>query len=197
MKRRQRGFTLLEVLVTLVAFGLLMVGLMQGGRFGLAAWRAQDSGAWRNADLEAADRILRLLITEAHPGTKDDPPAFVGLPGGIVLRTALPQMADGASARGVDAALGIEAGRALVLRWSPHGAGGARVTQDTLLAGLDHIEFAYWRAPSRSAPGGWQREWREAKLPALVKVRLEFPARDRRHWPDIVASPMRDRPIDP
>jgi len=29
-------------------------------------------------------------------------------------------------------------------------------------------------------------------LPRLIRVRLEFPPNDPRHWPDIIASPMRE-----
>ena len=38
---RDAGFTLLEVLVSLVVTGLILAGLAQGFRFGVAAWDAQ------------------------------------------------------------------------------------------------------------------------------------------------------------
>jgi prepilin-type N-terminal cleavage/methylation domain-containing protein len=38
---RQKGFTLLELLVALVVLGLLVVGLNQGVRAGLTMWGAQ------------------------------------------------------------------------------------------------------------------------------------------------------------
>ncbi len=187
----QDGFTLLEVMVTLVAFGLLLVGLAQGGQFGLAAWRAQEGGGRRLAELEAVDRTLRGLIAQAHPGTEAEAPAFDGRPGGMVFRSVLPQAAL-AGGRGIDAVLGLDAARALVLRWAPRGGGEG--AEERLLAGLDRIEFAYWQPPAAGVPGQWLRSWRAPVLPGLIRVRLVFPAGDRRHWPDIVASPLRERP---
>jgi prepilin-type N-terminal cleavage/methylation domain-containing protein len=41
-RRRQGGFTLLEVLISLVILGFLLVGLTYGLRAGLALWAAQQ-----------------------------------------------------------------------------------------------------------------------------------------------------------
>jgi len=195
--RRQAGFTLLEVLVALVVFGFLMVGVMQGTRFGITAWRFQSDGSRRASELEAVDRTLRQLIAQAHPGTLDTPPAFAGAAGGLVFRTLLPQSGGGLAARAVDAAIGLDAQRRMVLRWSVHSAGGRRgAREDVLLAGLDHIELAYWRPAEGGDAAGWQRSWSGPVLPALVRVRLAFPPGDRRHWPDIVAAPMQVRPTE-
>jgi general secretion pathway protein J len=40
MKTRDAGYTLLEMLVALVVFGLVMAGIAQSFRFGLTAWSA-------------------------------------------------------------------------------------------------------------------------------------------------------------
>jgi general secretion pathway protein J len=196
MSRRDAGFTLLELLVALTIFGLLMAGLAEGTRFGLAAWRAQDAGDGRQSDLEAADRVLRHLVTQAMPGRAGAPAAFDGRPGGLAWRSDLPGAGGLAPLRDVDVALGLDAGRRLVLRWTPHTLppGQPRIArEEVVLAGLDHVEFAYWPAgPSAT----WLRDWHLPVLPALVRIRLVFPDGDRRHWPAIVAAPGRDPPIE-
>jgi general secretion pathway protein J len=81
-----------------------------------------------------------------------------------------------------------------MLRWRPY----LRATrlrplpppnETELLRGVSRIELAFWRPG-----GGWVSTWRSPDLPALVRVRLDFPSGDPRHWPDIVASPALDRP---
>ena len=61
--RRERGFTLLETLVALVVLGLLVVGLTHGVNVGLALWQAQSHRIGEAADLDAAERTLRNLLS--------------------------------------------------------------------------------------------------------------------------------------
>ena len=62
MKRSQDGFTLLEMLVALVVFGLLMAGLGQSMRYGLKAWTAEGLSAASAERMAAVDTALRRLI---------------------------------------------------------------------------------------------------------------------------------------
>ena len=65
--RRQGGFTLLEMVVVVAVLGLLMVGLTHGVRTGLALWEAQSRRVGDTAELDAAARILRSLLTGITP----------------------------------------------------------------------------------------------------------------------------------
>ena len=60
---RQSGFTLLEMLVVVIVLGLLMVGLTQGVRAGMALWGAQQRRVGETAELDASARVLRILLT--------------------------------------------------------------------------------------------------------------------------------------
>jgi general secretion pathway protein J len=198
MRARQAGFTLLELLVALVVLGLLMLALTQGTRFGLTAWEMQARGIATRDDLAAADRALRRMIEQMHPGTADEEPHVAGLPGALSFRTELPLPAGVAPATPVQAALGVVATQRLVLRWTPYPAATrlgppAPAVETVLLRGVDHLELAYWRPARRGDAGGWQRDWRLRELPGLVRIRIVFPPGDPRHWPDIVAAPMRAR----
>lgn len=200
-RAREAGFTLLEILVALTVLGFIMLGLGQGLRFGLSAWSTQARTIAARDELGAAERLLRDVIARIEPNPQGEPPRFRGLPGAMQFRTRLPMAAEAFAFRTVDAALGVDADRRLVLRLLPNptalaGAGARPVIAETLLNGVDRLELAYWRPARRTEPAAWVRDWDEQALPALVRLRIAFAAGDRRHWPDIVAAPVRDPALD-
>jgi general secretion pathway protein J len=189
------GFTLLEVLVALVVFGLLMGGLTQGVRFGLQAWQTQARNLAQRGDLDAVDRTLRSLVAEAVPGD------FGGLPIDFTARqhsleflTELPIAAGAAGTRAAEVRLAVDAAHHLDLFWRPHQGiplGPPRPpTRTVLLDGVDRLDLSYWQ-PTASG-GTWVRAWSAQVLPSLVRIRIVFPAADGRHYPDIVVAPRRD-----
>lgn len=200
-RAREAGFTLLEILVALTVLGFIMLGLGQGLRFGLSAWSTQVRTIAARDELGAAERLLRDVIARIEPNPQGEPPRFLGLPGAMRFRTRLPLAAEALAFRIVDAALGVDADHRLMLRLLPNptalvGAGPRPVIAETLLSGVDRLEVAYWRPARRTVPGAWVREWEDAELPALVRLRIAFAAGDRRRWPDIVAAPVRDSVTD-
>jgi general secretion pathway protein J len=191
---RTAGFTLLEILVALVVLGFLMVGLTQGVRLGLMAWGMQERLIAQRGDLDAVDRALRQFIAQMDPGTRADPVQATGTETQFAFTSALPLTADGGSA---DMLLMADPAHHLVLRWLPH-LHARRIGPpppphvEVLLDRIERVRFAYWR-PS-TAGGGWTGTWGAKSLPALVRVRIEFVQGDPRHWPDIVAAPLRTAP---
>ena len=194
---RGGGFTLLELLVALVVLGVLLVELSQAIRAGLRAWASETLRADRGGDLDAIDRALRGLIRLADPGTPTDPRTLTGTGERLVLTTRLPLAAGLPGQRSIDALLLVDDQHRFVLRWLPHlhaiRFGPAPAVRETvLLTGVQQVAFAYW--PAAPASGRWAPSWTDAGPPALVRIRVVFPAGDRRHWPDIVAAPTLDRP---
>ena len=188
--RSDAGFTLLEVLAALVVLGLLMAGLSGGVRLGLRAWDQQERAVAGQGDLDAADRALRQLIAGIDPGTPTRIGRVDGGVGRLGMVTALPASA---AARMADVALGLDGDR-LVMRWTPQEPGvrlgpAPPAGEAELLRGVSSVRFAYW---PRDGRGGWRDTWDRQDLPALIRVRLSLSG--GRHWPDIVAAPMRERP---
>jgi general secretion pathway protein J len=190
--QRQRGFTLLEVLISLVLLGLLFAALGQGVRFGLSAWALQEKASGRVESLEATDRGLRLLIEAMEPSAigaaqtavvgRHDQMSFVG---------ALPSAA--AIDRRAEMTLSLTNHGRLVLRWRPyrHEKGPpSPEAESLLLEGVERVEFAYWRPAASGIKGGWVSEWQRPGLPGLVRIHLQFGKNDPRHWPDIVIAPI-------
>lgn len=193
--RHQGGFTLLEVLVALVVLGMLVLGLTQGIHFGLKTWASQTRTIAAHEDLDAVDRTLRRLIESMDPGSPAEAVSIDGSASSFAFPSELPDFAAALPSRRADVALGVDAAHRLVLRWTPHlhavRLGPAPPAQQSeLLRGVDHVELAYW--PS-GAGGGWQTLWKQPLPPALVRIRLVFTEGDKRHWPDIIAAPIRDR----
>lgn len=187
---RDSGFTLLEILVALVVLGFLMAGLAQGVRFGLTAWGMQDRLIERRGDLDAVDRLLRQLVARMDPGTRRDPPSIAGTEFRLAFTSVLPIAAGGEDA---DVALGTDSRHQLVLRWTPHlhatrTAPAPAPHIEELLGGVQRVELAYWQ------DGRWGRDWSAKALPELIRIRIVFPDGDHRHWPDIVARPVRANP---
>jgi general secretion pathway protein J len=189
------GFTLLEILVALVVFGFVMVGLTQGVQFGLHARALQSRTIDARSALETTDRVLRNLIAQMDPGSTDRPATVAGSEHSLRFATTLPDGETGLNVRPVDAALLVDGAHRLVLRWTPrlHAVRFGpppQPTDNALLGGVDHVDFAYWEL-SRSGAGRWVENWSDASLPALVRIRIVFGKDDRRRWPDMIVVPMR------
>jgi general secretion pathway protein J len=189
-----RGFTLLELLVVLTVLGFILVGLAQGLHFGLLTWATEVRLSGRNDDFIPLDSLVRHLVEGADPGTDVDPAPFVGSRGQLHCLTALPDAGTAGGVRRIEATLLVDASHRLVLRWQPYvHARRLRpvpaVVESELLRGVSDVELAFW------SPGsGWVISWRSPNLPALVRLRVRFPAGDARYWPDIVAATRLDRP---
>lgn len=191
---RPGGFTLLELLVVLVVFGLLLAALSQGTQYGLQAWKSQVRVAENHDDLDAVDRALRHMIEFMDPGNGIDPAPISASQGELQFISALPDGVGTLPPRPVSAALLVDAAHRLVLRWRPYrhartlGPAPAP-TIAPLLLGVSRLEVAFWRPG-----GGWISAWPYPQLPALIRIHIVFPAGDPRHWPDIVAAPLLDAP---
>ncbi|MCE2574223.1 prepilin-type N-terminal cleavage/methylation domain-containing protein [Komagataeibacter sp. FNDCR2] len=186
------GFTLLELLVALVVFGILLAGLTQGTRSGLSLFQRQQAVLSSSGQLAQTDQLLRHLIEEAEPGSQDDTRTLTGTAHALALRGHVPAgIAPSPLERLSDLRLSLE-GNDLVLTWLVHRHAIALTPrppprQAVLMPKVSRMEISYF------ARGQWQASWGEDQLPDLVRIRI-FPADGHdRHWPDIVISPMRSR----
>ena len=189
--RDQAGFTLLELLVGLVVLGFILAGLTQGVSYGLRAADTQNRLVDGRGELDAVDRAIRRLLDQADPGSDRGGPTLQGGPARVAFQSALPAAVAGFVGQSADMALGVDGAHRLMLRWTPHlhaeRIGPPPPPQEAeLLRGVDHLEIAYWL-------NGWHPDWDQASLPALIRLRIVFPPRDPRHWPDIVVAPLRQK----
>ena len=152
---RPGGFTLLELLVVLVVFGLLLAGLSQGTQYGLQAWKSQVRVAENHDDLDAVDRALRHMIEFMDPGMGSTPRRSAPPKGSCSSFPPFRMACGTLPPRPVSAALLVDAAHRLVLRWRPYrhartlGPAPAP-TVAPLLLGVSRLEVAFWRPG-----GGW------------------------------------------
>jgi general secretion pathway protein J len=196
---RQAGFTLIEILVVIVVLGLLMVGLTQGVRAGLTLWDAQSRRIGEIAELDAAARTLRTLLTgiglspsAATPVGSTGAPEFKGSADSLAFVGDLPTGLG--TTRRADLVLALRQGR-LLLRWTPHRhelsiAPAPEPIDVELVRGVDRLELAYWGAPSPEQAPGWRDQWDGPGIPELIRLRLGFAKDDRRRFPDLIAAPQ-------
>lgn len=189
---------MLEVLIAVAILGLLMVGLTQGVRNGLGLRQAQAQRLTETAELDAAMRLLRSLLSRlpvVPEGNRlvatEKGAGFKGEPNRISFIADMPT---GLGAiRRADITLFVREGE-LLLAWGPHrherSLGQAAAPQEVqILRGVRRLEVAYWGAPGSGRAVGWQPSWFGISPPALVRLRLGFAASDSRRWPDLIAAP--------
>lgn len=195
--RGQGGFTLLEVIVALVVLGFLMVGLTQGVRAGLSLRHAQVHRLDQTADLDAAMRILRSLLSQLPVNaagdrllTASDGSGFKGEADRVSFVGNLPTGLG--TTRLAEMTLAVENGR-LVLSWRPHHheqllGPPPPLVRTVLLSGVERFQLAYWGSPNNSGTASWHATWEAGDAPLLIRVKLEFAKHDPRHWPALIAA---------
>ncbi len=197
--RRQAGFTLLETLVVVAVLGFLMVGLTQGVRAGIALWEAQSRRVGETAELDAAARILRTLLSGiAPPASAELAPVaggaaeLKGTANGLTFVGDLPTGL-GTTQR-ANISLELRQGR-LMLRWTPHrhelsNAPAPEPVETELIRRVDRLDLAYWGSPSPEQPASWRTQWDGPAIPELIRLCLVFAKDDRRRFPDLIAAPQ-------
>jgi general secretion pathway protein J len=195
----QGGFTLLEMVVVVTVLGFLMIGLTHGVRTALALWEAQSRRVGETAELDAAARILRALLSgiASSPSSGVAPGGSTGteVKGSAARLAFVGELPTGlGTTQRADITLQLSRGR-LVLRWTPHhhelsNAPAEQATETELVGNVERLDLAYWGTSPSGQETGWQTQWDGPAGPELIRVRLVFGANDRRRFPDLIAAPL-------
>ena len=192
--RKSRGFTLVEILVALVLMAFVSLLIMQALRVGQRAYAAGVKGDNDASELISAQQLLRRLIESADPGAA----VYGGMAWGH-LTGSQSELAFAAPAPGTFSGvfwyrlfLAYDAGtdrQDLILQWclAPQLCSNSSHSNEILVRDVLKIDIAY---ASRETPSQWQSQWQASAMPSKIRLRLEYGEADRRHWPELVISPL-------
>ena len=194
----RRGFTLLELLISVALLVLLTTFLFEGLRLVTHHLEPQTNRLDRASRVAITQNFLRAQLADARPVLA--PTAgfrtieFDGRADGIKFISVGPESVSIGGLQtlsvGFDRGAGARGGE-LLLRWRPHQGTSPQAGSDArnnLL--LDHIrsaEFAYFGVASPNEPPAWHSTWQDmAYLPALVRISIEFS--DAQRMPELVVA---------
>lgn len=193
------GVTLLELLVGLGLLALLASLLLQGVD---AAGHLWNGAAQRSATAEAiagAQDVLRQRMELAFFETQYN--AIPPYPGFVGSEDRITFFAPSGLRHGPGASkhynLSVDADGDLVLAsrsdlWGnlPERMSGPPEVE-VLLRGVQTLEVDYFETDASGFGGRWLRAWQNKPVPpALVRIRVAFPPRDSRWWPELIVKPV-------
>ena len=199
--RRQAGFSLVEVLVSLALVALLTVGLVSGLGSGMRVWEISDDSSEALSEAAVLDSVFRRHFSGAMPvriiqGTRNRLVYFVGSADRIRFFTTAEAGVGSKGAYGEEMLLRRSEGRTeLVIRRGrlPLDAFETDLAPDwdeaIISLGSPEMEFAFYPAQAQGEMAPWRANWQgQRSLPALVGL---GPASNNmeRFEPVIVAAP--------
>lgn len=198
MAERDGGFTIIELLVSLVILAMLSLMVISGLGAGRRVWERMDDNALAIEQVEGAQTVLRDRIERMYGATRYDqaqPYAdFRGLPNRLNFLAPPPEVARPQALRRYDLSLSSN-GDLLLSSWSDVAADPDHpaITTVTVLHGVQAIDLAYFGAVPPDPTPRWRSSWDHvAAPPRLVRLRLAFAPGDRREWPEMIVKPAAD-----
>lgn len=200
----QRGFTLLELLISITLLGLILVLLFGGLRLGVRSWDATQQQVDKLNTVRAVESFLRREMSLTHPYRWKKPTgpqlAFLGERNKISFITQLPPRIGEGGLYAVSLELEkTGSGGRMIWKYLPvHSkmqdfSALAQVPEMVLavyeLSGTGDIWLSYFGRDSENSAPRWSEQWaNDVRLPLLIKIQVKLD--NGLEWPDFVVAPM-------
>jgi general secretion pathway protein J len=200
----QKGFTLLELLISITLLGMILVLLFGGLRLGVRSWDAVQLQVDNLNTVRSVESFLRREMAMTQPyrwktGTGQRL-AFLGERSKINFVAQLPARIGGGGLYAVS--LEIEhsgKGKRLVWRHLPlnplvQDFTAVSEAPEIVLAGaelnaVDDIWLTYFGRATDNAAPVWMDRWEsDTRLPMLIRIQVRFA--NGSDWPDFVVAPL-------
>ena len=173
---RERGFTLLELLVSLTLLALLTVALVAALRFGASSWRKSQDANLSLHKMRLAEKEISAGLSRLYPRFVDRPPdpAYVDFDGSPTqIRFFTPDPRTGFLLSSVLEAVGTAPRLALHLEQLPDIWNSPNASDHIVLDGLSDVAFDYYGQADGEGAASWHASWqRQPGLPKLIRIRM-------------------------
>ncbi len=200
----QRGFTLLELLISLTLLGLILVLLFGGLRLSVRSWDSVQQKVDNLNSVRSVEGFLRREMEQIYPYRWKNVPApryaFVGERHKLYFVAPMP------SRIGVGGLYAIalefeQTGNGRRLTWKhvpvgPHMQDFSTVDPvkemalaETELSAVEDIWLTYFGRETASAAPRWVDRWDSTvTMPQLIRIQVRFT--DGSEWPEFVVAPL-------
>lgn len=188
----QSGFTLVETLASLAIMALVGLMLLQGIH-AVNLWRARRAADDGGRSVAAAQTLLRGRLVRVFPYTSSRTGFplvdFTGLPDRLQFVAPPPDAGAPDALQHYDLGLNRQGQLALITVSDLALQADLAQRRLPLLNGVSRVEIDYFGPAAPDNLPRWRQRWeQQGVLPSLVRIRVGFPAGDRRVWPDLIVN---------
>ncbi len=197
-RQHQRGFTLLELIISIVLTGIVLVLLYSGMRLGVRSWQKGEEKANQTNQMRLMENFLRQRFLRSLPGYIQDAQgrrvAFSGETDRVRWVAPMLEYLDmgGLYFLQLQWLEKPNQGGVLSLQWTPYrpSDGGfdkvdsSIVEEKILLKGVQVFKMSYFGGYEKDREPRWYDQWPSERIrPELVRLQLTW---NHREWPALV-----------
>jgi general secretion pathway protein J len=192
--RREAGYTLIEMLASLIIVGLAAAMMVSGIVTGRRVWEHADAATTLGETISGTQLLLREKLERSYPATRYDKiPTYADFFGAENTVTFLAPPRDLHAPQALMRyTLGLAANGDLVLADASDVAVNPTAQEPlVLLHNVQQLDIGYYGVvPPDKAPA-WHDTWQgRPVLPLLMRIHVQFPPDDPRGWPDLLIKPF-------